>query len=238
MTQPLQIIASSKFKKPLFSKWQKIQVLLDPIEMENLLQHLSPFFMFNISAVIPFKKISLTLDAFMDAYQKYIDMLRGKIPKQKIVLTYALSQQIDNFCAISVTPNQYICRALQPEIHLQTYEFLLDSEGKILPQVFSQEAIAWGIQFAYPAIFQNPYTMEVFPATRSSFLGWKVFSCLRNWLRTHSAPLVVQIQGKNIYLPVRLGKKATAWIDEHIDRDKIAISKMSYRKSVKSKPFN
>lgn len=224
MTQPLQIIASSNFKKPLFSKWQKVQVLLDPVEMENLLQHLSPLFMFNISEVIPFEKISLALDTFMNAYQKYINMLRGKIPKQKIVLTYALSQRIDNFCAIAVTPNQFICRALQPEIHLQTYEFLLDSEGKILPQVFSQETIGWGIQFAYPAIFQDAHTMEAFPATRASFLGWKVFSCLRNWLRIHSMPLGVQIQGKNIYLPIRLGKKAADWIDEHIDRDKIAIS--------------
>lgn len=225
MTYPLQIIAASTFKKPLFSKWQKLQVLLDPIEMRSLLQHLSPLCMLNISEVIPFGKISVTLDTFMNTYQKYIDMLRGKIPKQKIVMTYALSQRIDNFCAIPVTKDHYICRALQPEIHLQTYEFLLDSKGKVLPQVFSQETISWGIQFAYPAIFQDAYTMEVFSATRSSFIGWKLFGCLRNWLRIHSAPLTVQIQEKNIYLPVRLGKKAAAWIDEHMDRDKVTIRK-------------
>lgn len=225
MIQLLQIIPPNKFKKPLFSKWQKIQVLLDPIEMEKLLQHLSPLLLFNISEVLSFEKISLTLDTFMNHYQKYIDMLRGKIPQQKIILTYALSQRIENFCAIEVTPNQFICRPLQPEIHLQVYEFLLDSEGKILPQVFSPETIRWGIQFAYPAIFQDAYTMEVFPATRASFLGWKVFSSLRNWLRRHSMPLKVQIKGNNTYLPIRLGKKAADWIDEHIDRDKIAINR-------------
>lgn len=237
MTERLEIIASNKFKKPLFSKWQKLQVLLDPIEMENLLRHLSPLFMFNISEVIPFEKISLPLDTFMNDYQKYIDMLRGKIPKQKIVLTYALSQRIENFCAIAVSPNQFICRALQPDIHLQAYEFLLDSEGKILPQVFSPETISWGIQFAYPAIFQDAYTMEVFPATRASFLGWKVFSCLRNWLRRHSMPLRVQIKGNNIYLPIRLGKKAADWIDEHIDRAKIAISENIVSKICQKQTF-
>lgn len=227
MSKPLQIIESSDFKRPLFSKWQKIQVLLDPIEMENLLRYLSPLAILNISEVVPFDKTSLTIDTFMNKYQKYIDMLRGKTPKQKISLTYALSQQIENFRAIAVGQKQYICRPLQPEVHMQTHEFLLDSNGKILPQVFSKETISWGIQLSYPAIFQNAYTMEVIQATRTSFNGWKVFSCIRNWIRTHTLPLPVHYQEKIIQLPIRLGKKAATWIQDHVDQDKICISEIN-----------
>lgn len=224
MSQPLQIISFNTFKNPLFSKWQKMQVLLDPIELENLLHHLSPLFLLNISEVVPYEKISLSIETLVNTYQKYIDIVRGKIPKQKINLTCAVSQRTDPFRVLAVTANQYICRSLQPEVHLQTYEFLLDARGKILPQVFSQDAISWGLQFAYPAIFQDPYSMEVFQATRASFLGWKMFSAIRHWIRIHSAPLPIEIQGKIVYLPVRIGKKAATWIQEHIDRDTIAIS--------------
>lgn len=223
MTQRLQIIASSNFKKPLFSKWQKIHVLLDPIEMENLLEHLLPLAILNNSEVVPWGKIFLQIDAFMNTYQKYIDILQGKIPKQKIGLSYALSEQIDNFRAVTVAPDKYICRAVQPDVHMQAHEFLLDSGGQILPQVFSNEAISWGVQFSYPAIFQDSYTMEVFQTTRKPFSGWQLFSSIRGWIRNHSVPLPINFQGKIIHTPIRIGREAATWIANYIDREKLDV---------------
>lgn len=231
MTQSLIIIESSTFKKPLFSKWQKIQVLLDPTEMGNLLQHLSPLSILNNSEVVRFEEISLTIDVFMNRYLTYIDMLRGKIPKQKINLSYALPGQLDNFRAVAVAPGKFICRALQPDVHMQTCEFLLDPAGKILPQVFSIGAIYWGIQLSYPAIFQDGYTMEVFYATRDSFPGWKLFSAIRSWIRNHTVPLPIHFRKKIIHLPIRLGREAATWISSHIDREKLDICENTLSKS-------
>lgn len=230
MTQKLEIIPSSNFKKPLFSKWQKIQVLLDPVEMEKLLQHLSPLAIINSSEVVPWEKISVQVDEFITIYQKYVDMLRGKIPKQKIGLSYALSEQIDNFRAVSVAPGKYICRAVQPDVHMQAHEFLLDSGGRMLPQVFSNEAICWGVQLSYPAIFQDGYIMEVFQATRKPFSGWQLFSSIRSWMRNHTVPLPIHFKEKIIYLPIRIGREASTWIANHIDREKLDICKNTLSK--------
>lgn len=199
--------------------------------MENLLKYLSPLSILNSSEVVPWEKISPAIDVFMNKYMTYIHMLQGKIPKQKINLSYALSQQLNNFRAVAVAPDKFICRALQPDVHMQTCEFLLDSKRKILPQVFSNESIRWGIQFSYPAIFQDGYTMEVFQATRESFPGWKLFSSIRKWIRNNTVPLPIHFQGKIIHLPIRLGIKATTWISSHIDREKIDICEKTLSKS-------
>lgn len=225
MTGSLQIISKSHFQKPHFSKWQKVQVLLDPIELERLLQDLSPLFILNTSGVVLREKISIEIDEFACLYKKYIAILRGKIPKEKIPLSFALSQRLENFCVVNLSSNKYICRMIQPDVQIQAYSFLLDESGKPLLQVFSEESVPFGLQFSYPAIFQDGATSEVFSTTKNTFSGWKLFSAIRSWIRNHTFPLPIRFQEKNIRLPIRLGRLAAFWITNHINLDRIPLDK-------------
>lgn len=225
MTSSLQTVSQGRFQKPYFSKWQKIQVLLDPIELERLLQYLSPLFLLNTSGVILREKISIELDEFVRIYRKYIAMLQGKIPREGVSLSYALSQQLENFCIVELSSHKYICRMIQPDVQMQAYSLLLDESGKPLSQVFSTGAISFGLQLSYPAIFQDTLTGEVFSTTKNTFPGWKLFSAIRKWIRSHTFPLPIYFQEKNSRLPIRLGRLAATWITSHIDLDRIPLDK-------------
>lgn len=227
MTWSLQIVSPDHFQKPHFSKWQKIEVLLDPVELERLLQYLSPLVILNTSGVIRREKISIQVDEFTCLYEKYIAMLQGKIQRDRICLSYALSQRLENFSVVKLSSNKYICRMVQPDVQIQAYSFLLDEAGKPLSQVFSEEAIPFGLQFSYPAIFQDTQTMEVFSTTKNGFAGWKLFSAIRSWIRSYTAPLPIRFQEKTIKLPIRTGRLAAAWLTSHIDRDRIPIDEVA-----------
>lgn len=223
MTRLLPTVPLGGFHKPHFSKWQRLQVLLDPRELEKLIEYLSPLLILNTSEVIPQEKISLPVEELVRLYEKYIAMLQGKSPRERISLSYALSTRIENFCAIKLSSNKYICRLVQPDVQLQVYSFLLNDSGKPLSQVFSSETVSFGLQFSYPAIFQDGLTSQVFSTTKNTFSGWKLWSSIRSWIRNHTFPLPICFQGKNMRLPIRLGQVAATWITSHIDLDRIPL---------------
>lgn len=225
MTGSLQTISRERFQKSHFSKWQKIQVLLDPIELKGLLQYLSPLFLLNTSGVIPREEISIEIEEFICIYEKYIAMLQGKIPRERISLSYALTQRLENFAIVELSSNKYICRMIQPDVQMQAYSLLLDKSGKPLSQVFSAGAASFGLQLSYPAIFQDALTGGVFSTAKNSFAGWKLFSAIRSWIRSHTFPLPIHFQEKNSRLPIRLGRLAATWITSHVDLDRIPLDK-------------
>lgn len=229
MNGSLQIASRERYKKPHFSKWQKIQVLLDPVELKALLQYLSPIFILNTSGVIPREKISIQVDEFVRIYEQYIAILQGKISREKISLSYALSQRLENFCMVQPSSNKYICRMIQPDVQIQTYSLLLDEFGKPLSQVFSTDATSFGLQLSYPAIFQDALTGQVFSTTKNTFAGWKLFSAIRNWIRSHTFPLPLHFKEKNSRLPIRLGPLAGTWITSHIDLNRIPLDREAIR---------
>ena len=165
----------------------------------------------------------MQIDEFARLYEKYIATLKGKIPRERIALSYALSQRLENFCTVKLSSNKYVCRMTGPDVQMQAYSFLLDQSGKPLSQVFSADAIEFGLQFSYPAIFQDGLTSEVFSTTKNTFSGWKLFSAIRKWIRSHTFPLPIHFQEKNSKLPIRLGRVAATWITNHIQLDQLPL---------------
>ncbi|GAB4187304.1 MAG: hypothetical protein Tsb0015_05870 [Simkaniaceae bacterium] len=221
-----KILQGKKIPALQASKWMRTQVLLDEEEMALLFSIFPELKLFDVSRVLPLQELTVSSETFLQGYKKYIQaLLKGKEFTQRHLFSLALSPSPDNFCALKIKEDRFLLKPIFPVIQMQKHNFLISEEGKPLSMVQGEGAISFGLQFSYPAIFQDPCSMEIKNVLKEKDFAKTtgMYKKLTKFLREHTRPLPVFWQGRTIRLPMRLGKKCFAWIHKHPDLQKRVV---------------
>lgn len=211
----LQSLRTSKVAEPYnVSKWLKHQILIDPVEMEDFFSAVGDFRLYNVAEIT--SEPELSKSAFLEVYKGYIEALQsGSVQFPREMRRYFSS-------AVSCTPEalylqiiregSYLAKPSQPLIQLQAHYFLPSAvDGKIYPLVFSEDSVAWGIQVAYPQIFQTAEYEKV----GAQFANTALFQKIGKWIRAHTVPTTFLWKDQKVATSLRLGKNCFSWIHRH-----------------------
>lgn len=202
------------------SKWQKLPLLIDVEEMQSLLTALGPFWMVQISGLIPLGQEILYPEAFLDVYQHYITSLKkGEDPKDSRLRSYFSSVWttfLEALYAVKMNERQGLVKVQHPVIQLQAhrcdYSF---ADGSFRSMVMGVDSISWGIQFSYPHLYQDEQLQVLTVREGPQFPNTSLFKRLQQWVRSHTIPTPFEVEGKVVKVPIRLGKKCFSWINIH-----------------------
>ena len=203
------------------SKWLKFQVLLDSDEIASLFEEIAPIYCVNVSAAVNGEDALFSAERFLSLYSTYIDELKqGRVPQDgqfRSLFSSALSNDLSAFYAIALAGEKYLIKPVAPVIQMQMHYFFYSSvDGKFHPMVLSEESIAWGIQFAYPQLYQDPLTRSIGKvADCAKFSNTSTFQKLSKWMRSATMPTPFIADQERTNSQIRIGKKSLNWINIH-----------------------
>ena len=221
MNPPELRISSINKEQPYeCGKFITLQVLLDIQEIEALIDLLGSPYIFLVGGALPPDKSFLTKEQFLEGYREYIEPLKeGALPDEKYrnLFGSVWTKATDHLFAVPVGENRQLVRVYRPIIQLQSHSMSYSHhDGKFHPMVFGEESILWGIQFSYPQLFKDPVTKTVTKVTEDiEFPNTSLFHHLQKWVRHHTMATPFLVGGKQINVPVRIGKECLSWINHH-----------------------
>lgn len=202
------------------SKWLQWQVLLDTHEMQALLESLPPFSIHIVSTLVEHSHGRITLGQFLEEYDAYVSSLkRGEQPDEmrcRPFFSSVFTVDSDALYAMQ-TGSKFLIKPIRPVIQLQLHHvFRGNVDGKYYPMVHAADSISWGIQWAYPQLFQDPKTKAYAKVDASAcFPNTLFFTQLAKWVRVNTLPTPFVFEGKKVNVPIRLGKDCWSWIGKH-----------------------
>jgi hypothetical protein len=202
------------------SKWQKCPVLLDVNEMGELFKALGSFWIIQISGLIPTGQEIIGQEAFLEVYSHYIDSLkRGENTTDSRLRPYfssVLTTNLESLYTVTINETHGLVKVHQPVIQLQGHRFDYSfADGKFRSMVLGYDSILWGLQFSYPHLYQNDQ-LEVFTVREGAqFPNTALFKQLQKWMRMHTIATPIEVEGKRVNVPIRLGKQCLSWINSH-----------------------
>ena len=193
----------------------KHAVLIDDHEMGLLLVHLQPLSLYNVSEILPLDDLEVATDHFLKNYKEYIEGIQmGHFLSSKDFQS-ALTATSTALYACLTGRDKYMAKPLLPLVQMQQHRFFPSkAAGAFHSMVMSSGSIHWGIQFAYPQIFQRGHLFTKV-SDPQQFPNTPLFAKLVQWLRTYTVPTTFIWGGKKIATPFRLGKQCFNWINSH-----------------------
>lgn len=224
-------ISSLSEEPPLqASKWISVQMLLDADEMRALFDALGPFHIYSVGTVVSRGEESLERETFLKLYQEYVEALqKGELPDDSAyrrAFAAVLTVTPDALYAIPVEENKLLVRVAKPVIQMQAHRMDYSrADGKFRSMTFGGDSITWGLQFAYPQLYQDGKTKEIHQVgSGDEYPNTALFRTLQLWVRNHTIPTPFIVDGQKMHLPVRIGKKCLNWINSHPQLAKKGIS--------------
>lgn len=199
------------------SQWQTLVALLAPEEMQDLMQHLSPFDIWQISSPQPPGEATVSHQNFLRSYRLYVESLsRGELPPLAELRRQLSTLWVADPSQIALHPvaggERYLVQQLRPALHLRLATMRIAPEdGKLHTMVHGSDAVHWGIQFAYPQIFQESESGDYLRTPKDG----QLFHLLRRWMRSHTSPTAIVLNGKIKKYPIRIGPACFTWIESH-----------------------
>jgi hypothetical protein len=197
------------------SKWLKLSLLVDGLEMQNLLHDLGDAWIFPLTGFSNGLPISHSF--FVQEYGRWIeDLKKGELPKEsdfRRLFASCITEDLSDLWLqpIASRPNEYLIKISTPVIQMQTH-FVhyssLDQEFRSMS--IGRDSIFWGVQFSFPQVAQNAKTMELYEVKPNA-----LFCRLRQWVRDHTKPTPFIVEGVRKNVPIRLGKNCFSWIESH-----------------------
>jgi hypothetical protein len=214
---PLQASFGSSYQA---SKWQSCHVLLEAEEMKELFDVLGHFWIVQISGLIPIGQEMIPREDFLSFYNTYIATLKeGVIPADNRLRTYFSSVftiDLNALYAVKVNQEQSVVKIRKPVVQLQSHRFDYSlADGKFRSMVLGYDSVHWGLQFSYPHLYQDD-NMEVFTVRESDqFPNTALFKQIQRWIRSHTMATPFEVNGKQVNVPIRLGRQCLSWINSH-----------------------
>lgn len=195
------------------SKWLKLPILSDPQELESLFQKLDSVWMFPLSKIGDGKAIPT--DFFLREYGRWIAKLKaGEVPTSEELRHFLAAALTDDLTALwlqEIPKKGYLVKVRKPVVQMQAHFFSYSPvDGAFRSMSLGGTSIFWGLQFAYPQIYQDGQTMEFVEEKKSP-----LFEQVRRWAREESRPTPFCVRGEKVNAPMRLGKKCFFWIERH-----------------------
>ncbi|MES2121709.1 MAG: hypothetical protein V4492_02895 [Chlamydiota bacterium] len=219
MSFPIRISLPKQEGLLQVSKWLKFQVLLDPEEMRELLE--GDLYLANASEIVSSSGALVAKEHFFEGYAKYASTLaQGKVPDEaefRSLFSSTITADLDALYAIEVKHDKYLLKPIQPVIQMQAHSFFYSHvDGKFHPLVLSAESVTWGIQLAYPQLYQDPKTQKIVKVFEGdAFANTQLFQTMQRWMRDATLPTPFEVDGVRTNSTIRIGKKALKWIENH-----------------------
>lgn len=194
------------------SRWISFGIIVSPDEMRQLFSKLSPSNLVQVGSVCKEDEALLSEEAFLSAYETYIDSYKkgAAVPFR---LAPAITRSISSHYLMQVRPEQFLVKGTLPSIQVQHHQFSFSKDGRLLPMALDKDAISWGAQFSYPQIFRDPKTGQIHQTQKMPLENTALFSIIRRFVRDHTAPLKLLIDGKKKAFPIRISPNVLSWID-------------------------
>lgn len=202
------------------SKWQKFPMLIDLDEMKGLFAALDPFWIVQVSGLVKAGSEVVAHEEFLDVYGKYIDALKNgenyADMKMRSYFSSALTVFPEAFYAFEVKPNIHLVKVQEPVLQMQAHRFNYSTaDSSFRSMSMGNDSISWGLQFSFPHIFQDAHfeTFKVRDGDR--FPNALLFKKLKGWMRGATIAAPIDVEGKIVNVPIRLGKNCLSWINVH-----------------------
>lgn len=202
------------------SKWQRTPFLIDLSEMASLIASLGDFWIAKASGVIKNGEELIDPNEFMEIYASYINALKnGKIPADPRIrpaFSTVWTSDLNTLYSVPVDEKNMLVKVEKPVIQLQMHRFdYFPADDKFRSMVFGEEAIYWGIQVAFPYMYQNAACEIVAFNDKKEFANLNLFKKFQQWTREYTSPTPLTLGQKKVNIPIRLGKKCFEWINRH-----------------------
>ncbi|HSX38425.1 MAG TPA: hypothetical protein VLE95_06305 [Chlamydiales bacterium] len=195
------------------SRWLKFQVLCCGEELQDLFNRLGSLFIFPLTGIV--NGSPLSIEFFLNEYQGWIhDLMQKKMPEErslKKILAAAMTNDLEALWLQKIPDKGYLVKIAKPVLQVQAHWLTYsDADGVFRSMSMGARSIFWGLQFAYPGVYQDAKTMELKETASCALL-----EIMREWVRDQTRPTPFLVGGKRINSPIRLGKKCFSWIGSH-----------------------
>lgn len=202
------------------SKWLKMPVLLDGQEMRQLWQELGSVHIMQTSCPVLFGREEMGVEMFCDRYEDYIKALRqgACVDLFKPMFSCAISTSLDDFYMMPLPKEGMgLVKPIRPVIQMQAHYFFYSTvDRQFHSMVQGKESVAWGIQFSYPQLFQDPQSKMIVKVTdQTLFQNTTLFTTLMRWMRSHTLPTPFVVDGVKTNATIRVGQQALTWVNTH-----------------------
>ncbi len=200
------------------AKWLKIQALLDPVELSDLLSLCPPTWIYPLSGLFALGDVAVPKERLTSVYAEWIDCLKSGqvLDPVQLRLWNALcwTRRPEAVWLQEVPGNRYLVKVGEPVVQIQVhYMSYSEADLEFRSMALGQSAIFWGLQFSFPQVYQDPKTLELIEGARGE--NWELFQHIRHYVREETLPTPVMINGKRKNLPMRLGRRCFSWIGMH-----------------------
>jgi len=200
------------------SKWQQMQLLVEPSELEALFQELGDFSLFRLGGIFEAGEEEISTSEFVSHYSNYIDCLKqGEIPDKFPWGAAALTTERGSLYLVEVAGGKQMVGIRRPVIQVQEHFFdYSQDDQKFRSMVYGTECITWGLQLSYPQIFTDPKTAAICNVlTDEGFPNTALFREFQRWVRRHTLPTPFVVEECKTNSPIRIGKSCLSWINRH-----------------------
>lgn len=202
------------------SKWQTSPVLIDGEEMQRLFDALGDFWIVQISGLIPIGKEIIKREEFLEVYRQYINSLKNGTlafdSRMRPYFSSVLTVDLDAVYAVKVNEGHSLVKILKPVIQLQTHRFDYSSaDGSFRSMVLGNDCVHWGVQFSYPHLYQDEKLQVHTVREGETFPNTALFKRLQGWVRSNTIATPIEVAGKTVNVPIRIGKQCLNWINTH-----------------------
>lgn len=203
------------------SKWLQQQMLIDSNEMDRLFKEMGDFSIVKVGQIVSLKEAMIAPEQFLRNYQQYINTLMdGELPEItpfRRLFSVVITASIDALFACYVGPDQYVIKIAKPIIQVQAHAMHYSThDDKFRPMVFGPDCITWGLQFAYPQIYQDPTTMQIEKVSDEDRCpNTLLFRKIQKWQRKNTIPTPFFVNDKKVNVPMRLGAECLPWVNNH-----------------------
>jgi hypothetical protein len=212
MTFPIRMSTVDQEGISRSSKWLKHAVLLNEEEIHSFFSVLETCFLVPATGLVSKDSWQVTLDEFFNQYKTYLKWMESEPllppPPLRRFFSLMLSVSLEAFYAVAVSADKLAIKAALPVIQIQMYHCFFSSfDHKLRPMVMSPDSFAWGIQIAYPQVYEDPKTHQHAKTLLDpKFLNSQPFKEMVSWLRKNTQPVPLQDKEGKVYAPFRIGK--------------------------------
>jgi hypothetical protein len=194
------------------TKWLKLPLFLNVLELNDLLAFLGKVFLVPLSGVFKEGLEVLTPSQFSEYYGSYIQRLmmgEPSNPDRKLITAWTYDVK-----DIEVKPVEtgVLVRPKAPVVQVQPYWLnYSERDGKFHEMALSTESMGWGLLFSFPQLFQDPDTLEILKVQGDRFPNCELFKKLQAFSRARTIPTPFITPAGSLNHPARIGKE---WLNE------------------------
>jgi hypothetical protein len=221
MIAPIEISSVEKEGLLRTSRPLKHAVLLSLEEMKALLEEIGEHFLIPASGTLDGMSWSVQDAQFLSRYEEYLKWMSQEPtlppPPLRRFFSLMLSNSLNCFYQTPISPEKFCIKPKLPVVQIQLYHCFFSSfDHQLRSMVLSPESFAWGLQIAYPQIYEDPKTHQFSKVLLdSTFSNSLLFKKIVSWLRSHTQVFSLKEGFEKTQASFRIGKTSLHLKDVH-----------------------